>query len=60
MVAGEYHQPYKHQITHFGRVDIVISAEILFFCCENSGAKKGKGRAQTFPTSPGEGPAKQK
>ena len=28
-------KPYKHQIIHLGRVDIVIFAEIFFFCCEN-------------------------
>ena len=47
---------YKHQITHLGRVDIVIWAENFFFCCENSGVKRGKnpdGTAQTYPTYPG-------
>ena len=37
---------YKHQITHLGRVDIVISAEIFFFCCEISGVKRGKTRRE--------------
>ena len=38
-----------------GRVDIVISAEIFFFCCDNSGVKRETpdGRAQTYPTYPG-------
>ena len=35
-------KPYKHQITHLGRVDVVIFAENFFFCCENSGVKRGK------------------
>ena len=47
-------KPYKHQITHLGRVDIVISAENFFFCCENSGVKRGKnpreGPDPTLPT----------
>ena len=47
-------KPYKHQITHLGRVDIVISAENFFFCCENSGVKRGKtptgGPRPTLPT----------
>ena len=33
-------KPYKHQITHLGRVDVVIFAENFFF--ENSGVKRGK------------------
>ena len=33
-------KPYKHHLTHLGRVDIVKqSAEIFFFCCEISGVK---------------------
>ena len=31
--------PTKHQIIHLGRVDIVISTENFFFCCENSSVK---------------------
>ena len=30
-MAGHSHKPYKHQITHLGRVDIVISAEKFLF-----------------------------
>ena len=48
-------KPYKHQITHLGTFDIVILPEIFFFCCENSGVKRGKnpdGTAQTYPTYP--------
>ena len=37
-----------------GRVDIVIAAEIFFFCCENSGVKRGPrptgGPRPTLPT----------
>ena len=47
-------KPYKHQITHLGRVDVVIFAENFFFCCENSGVKRGKnptgGPRPTLPT----------
>ena len=48
-------KPYKHQIIHLGRVDIVIFAEFFFLCCENSGVKRGENprRAQTYPTYPG-------
>ena len=35
-------KPYKHQITDLGRVDVVIFPENFFFCCENSGVKRGK------------------
>ena len=35
-------KPYKHQINDLGRVDIVIWPEKFFFCCENSGVKRGK------------------
>ena len=56
-------KPYKHQITHLGRVDIVISAENFFFCCENSSVKRGKtptgGPRPTLPT-PACCPPKQK
>ena len=47
-------KPYKHQINDLGRVDIVIWAENFFFCCENSGVKRGKnptgGPRPTLPT----------
>ena len=38
-------KPYKHQITHLGRVDIVISAE-------NSGVKRGENRGPDLPYLP--------
>ena len=44
---------YKHQITHLGRVDIVISAEIFFFWFRREEREKPDGRAQTYPTYPG-------
>jgi len=34
-------RPYKHQITHLGTFDIVISPANFFFCCENSSVKRG-------------------
>ena len=42
-------------MTHLGRVDIVISAKIFFFCCEFRREERGKPdeRAQTYPTYPG-------
>ena len=50
-------KPYKHQINDLGRVvDIVISAEDFFFCCDNSGVKTGKtptGGPRPTPTYPG-------
>ena len=39
-------KPYKHQITHLGRVEIVISAKKIFFCCENSSVEEGKTRRE--------------
>ena len=48
-------KPYKHQITHLGRVDIVISGEIFFYAVKIPAWKREKpdGRAQTLPTYPG-------
>lgn len=49
-------KPYKHQINDLGRVDIVIWAEKIFFCCENSGVREGKTRREgpdpTLPSQP--------
>jgi len=54
-------KPYKHQITHLGRVDIVISAKKNLFL-KIPAWKRGKpdGRAQTYPTYPGIRPAQAK
>ena len=48
-------KPYKHQITHLGRVDIVISAEKFLFLLgkfQLEEREKPDGRAQTYPTYP--------
>ena len=48
-------KPYKHQITHLGRVDIVISAEISFSALKKFQREEREppdGRAQTYPTYP--------
>ena len=51
-------KPYKHQITHLGRVDIVISGKIFFFGkFQLEERENPDGRAQTYPTYPGMGPA---
>ena len=47
-------KPYKHQITHLGRVDIVIRRKIIFLLGKFQREERGKpdGRAQTYPTNP--------
>ena len=55
-------KPYKHQITHLGRVDIVISAKNSFSAVKIPAWKRENpdGRAQTYPTYPGIRPAQAK
>ena len=56
-------KPYKHQITHLGRVDIVISAEKILFMLGKSQRGRGKnptGGPRPYLPTPACCPPKQK